>query len=280
MRGAGLLKPFIYEPLKHLTRLAGDYSYRMFCWFNSRYGWTPRYTRKTIRLHGNDFIVPDVASFISSYHSIFVEEIYAFRAGSKAPVILDCGANTGLSCIYFKQLYPDCSIIAYEADPLIFDLLGKNTTAFGLEGVELINCAVTGRSGTVSFRSDGADGGCVADGGAGTGLQDVCSIALRNILAARSFDFIKIDIEGAETEALTGCAGMFDSVAGVFVEFHSYADRPQALGLLLDMFEKDGFRFHAHSEYSVKSPFLGIAPDGDMDMRLNLFFYRFGEVNR
>ncbi len=274
MRGAGLLKPLMYEPIRHLIRLAGDRSYRRFCWYNSRYGWTPRYSARIINLHGNEFIAPDMASFISSYQSIFVEEIYAFRCGTPAPLILDCGANIGLSCIYFKQLFPDCRIIAYEADSLIFDLLRQNMANFDMEGVDLLNRAITGHSGTVSFRSDGADGGCVAPGDLGAGLQQIPSVSLKEILAERCFDFVKLDIEGAEAEALVDCTGLFNSAVGVFVEFHSFAERPQALGLLLDMFERNGFRIHAHPEYTVKSPFLGIAPDGGMDMRLNLFFYR------
>jgi FkbM family methyltransferase len=280
MRGAGLLKPFIYGPLKHLIRLAGDRSYRRFCWFNSRYGWTQRVKRKIIRLHDKDFIVPDVASFISSYYSIFVEEIYSFRAANDTPAILDCGANIGLSCIYFKQLYPRCSICAYEADPYIYDVLRENIASFGLKDIELLNCAVTGHAGSVTFRSDGADGGRVSIEGECGGRQMVRAVALRDILASHHFDFIKIDIEGAETEALNGCQGLLGSAVGVFVEFHSIAGRPQELGLLISMFEREGFRLHAHSEYTVKNPFLGIVPDGDMDMRLNFFFYRTGEAKR
>jgi hypothetical protein len=41
-----------------------------------------------------------------SLQEIFLEETYKFTSPKPDPVIIDCGANIGLSIIYFKKLYP------------------------------------------------------------------------------------------------------------------------------------------------------------------------------
>ena len=44
---------------------------------------------------------------LKTYKEIFVEEIYKFETTKSHPVILDCGANIGISTIYFKTIYPN-----------------------------------------------------------------------------------------------------------------------------------------------------------------------------
>ena len=49
--------------------------------------------------------VPDIASFLGQFRELFVDDNYKFTSGSNEPLIYDCGANIGLSCLYFKKLY-------------------------------------------------------------------------------------------------------------------------------------------------------------------------------
>ena len=69
------------------------------------------------------FDVPDIPSFIWQFKEIFVDEIYKFDSKDEEPVIYDCGANIGMSCLYFKILYPKARITAFEGDPIITDVL-------------------------------------------------------------------------------------------------------------------------------------------------------------
>ena len=86
----------------------------------------PRYTEEIIEFLNYKFKVPDCLSFIHQFKDIFVEEIYNFTSENNFPVIIDCGANIGTSCIYYKKIYPDSKIYAFEADSKIFDILKEN----------------------------------------------------------------------------------------------------------------------------------------------------------
>ncbi|WP_144033539.1 hypothetical protein [Sphingomonas guangdongensis] len=77
----------------------------------------PRYVDGEVMLSNHPLQITDAPEFLASYRGIFLEEIYRFVTRSTAPVIIDCGANTGVSVAYFKRTYPDASITAVEADP-------------------------------------------------------------------------------------------------------------------------------------------------------------------
>jgi hypothetical protein len=66
----------------------------------------PRSVETTTCLPGVVFKIPDGPSFIASWIEIFEQEIYRFRTDAPAPRILDCGANIGVSCLFFKRNYP------------------------------------------------------------------------------------------------------------------------------------------------------------------------------
>jgi len=270
---SGLLRPFWLEAAKHLYRILFDSKYRRYIWLCVKYGGTPRFHQRKIRVFGWKLIVPDVASFFSAYHEIFLEEIYDFPTEKRNPVILDCGANIGISIFYFKQKFPESKIIAYEADPAIFTIAQNNILNNKLSGVELHNKAIWSLETTVQFNSEGADGGRI-NIGSDRNLIDVQTVSLSSILRDHSFDFIKIDIEGAEVEALKDCDEYLPRLRYVFVEFHSFIKRRQELGSLISRFELNGFRVHVHPPFTSKKPFHGAQERDGMDMQLNLFFWK------
>lgn len=275
MINRGLILPLLYEPARHIYRLMVDAAYRQYHWISFRHGWKSRYRESVISVRGYTLLVPDVASFLAAFKEIFVERIYDFRAGHDEPVLLDCGANIGLSVLFFKEIYPKAKITAYEADPHIFRLLQRNIRANGVGGVELVNKAIWSHDTTLEFSVEGADGGRVRVGDDGD-LIAVQAVGFAAVLASKQYDFIKMDIEGAEVEALSGCRGLLEKQGPVFVEFHSFSNRRQDLGRLIEEFEQAGYRVHIHPPYTSKRPFLGIKAVDGMDMQLNLFFWKPG----
>lgn len=273
MNCAGIIKPFLCAALIHLYRLVFEPKYRSYCWLVTRYGRTPRFQQRIIKLHDLNLTVPDVASFLSAYREIFVEEIYAFNADSSAPFILDCGANIGLSILYYKQKFPRAQVVAYEADPQIFSILEHNVRSNGIDGVELHNLAVWSSETFVEFSVEGADAGRINTGDDANIIR-VPTVSLSSLIRERSYEFVKIDIEGAELEALKDCDDYLANHKYFFVEFHSFKDKKQGLGELILPFERSGFRVHVHPPLTAKQPFLGIKGYLGMDMQLNLFFWR------
>ena len=89
------------------------------------------------------------------YKEIFQKEIYRLPnkqrekiKNNKQSVILDCGAFLGLSTIYFRKEFQNSKIISFEPNPNIFPLLEENIYGNGINNVELVNKALSKKSGT------------------------------------------------------------------------------------------------------------------------------------
>lgn len=274
----GLILPFLVDPAKHALRLATDSNYRAYSLLATRIGGTPRYTPRTVRVRGRQLAVPDVASFLSTYRELFVEQAYRFDFPGGAPRILDLGANIGLSVLYFKQLFPEAQVTAYEADPGIFRYLEDNVRAAGVTGVKLVQGAVWHEDSELTFRSEGSDGGRLAQGSdcetASCPEVRVPAFDIRGILRSAPFDVLKVDIEGAEGEVMSACRGLLDGLRYVFVEFHSTPGRPQQLHTVLDVLSEAGFRYYLEGVHHIRSPFFHLPVYGGFDLQLNVFAWR------
>ena len=258
--------------LRQIRRWWADPNYREYYRLATKYRTFPRYKEAEINCVLGRLLVPDVSSFIATFEEIFVNEIYAFKAKGESPIILDCGANIGLSVIYFKRLYPKSRVIAFEADPKIAYYLKRNLESLGLTNVEVIVKAVWINDGIISFFHEGADGGHIGDPAQSS--QQVECTRLRTYLERMAVDFIKIDIEGAEVEVIKDCRNLLSKPYGAFVEFHSISGRPQGLGELIASFEEHSFRVHVHAVHPLARPFISGPPCSGMDLCLNLFFWK------
>ena len=236
----------------------------------SRLRHLPRRAPAVTTLFGKPFYVVDGASFVSAYKEIFGNGIYAFRAASRSPYIIDCGANVGVSVMYFKEQYPDAEMTAFEPDPAIFKTLEKNVSVQKLRNVALVNKAVWDADAVLSFASDGADGGRVSEK-AGVPVEAVRLAPFLN----RPVDFLKIDIEGAEDVVLKDSEPHLKNVKNMFVEYHSRTDSPQQLADILGILTRAGFRYHLQSATEKqKMPFVSRTSKDGFDNQLNIFAYR------
>jgi len=269
----GLIKPFWYYTARHLFKLLTDAGYRNYHLLASRLGRRPRFEPCTAEVFGWNLSLPDAASFLSAYKEIFVEHLYAFKSATPAPRILDLGANIGLSVLFFKQLYPNAEITAYEADPLIFRHLVRNVHGNGFSDVCLMNKAVWDQNTTIRFSSEGGDGGRAALG-EDNNLISVEAVDIREILGCGNYDFLKMDIEGAEERVFPACRDYLDSFRHVFVEYHSVSGHKQCLDRIIGVLAEAGFRIHVHSIINSPSPFMELRTNSGFDLQLNIFGWR------
>jgi FkbM family methyltransferase len=232
----------------------------------------PRYTATTTRILGPRLAVPDGPSFVFMYDEIFRRGIYAFSTDEREPLVVDAGANIGLSVLYFKRLNPAARVVAFEADPAVFGYLERNVKSAGLAGVQLRNEAVWTRAGQVEFTSEGADAGRIRPI-AGLAPTRVRSVRLRDVLS-EPVALLKLDIEGAELEVLQDCADALYSVERLFVEYHSFEGKPQLLPTLLEILRAAGFRFWMDSPVRADRPMLERPRYLGMDLQLNVFAWR------
>ena len=72
-----------------------------------------------------------------------------------SPVILDVGANKGQSIDFFKAIYPNCVIYAFEPNPRLFMALEKKYREF--KNIHLINKGVSDASGILELKETVTD---------------------------------------------------------------------------------------------------------------------------
>ena len=237
----------------------------------------PRFTRTTTDLLGTPVLLVDAPSFLWTYEEVFDNRIYEFSAESSTPYIIDGGANIGLSVLFFKSLYPHARITCFEPDEDIRAVLQRNIAS--LADVTVEPFALAPLAAVASFVSDGADGGRLA--AAGIDRQPtrvVRTVRLRDYLD-RQVDMLKLDIEGSETEVLLDSADRLHFVRRVYTEYHSFADRPQTLHLLLGVLHDAGFRIHVTPAAVSRQPFVRPRSHPAFDMQLHVFGYRVDDVS-
>ena len=270
----GLVKPLFFNPLKHVYKLLNEPNYLSYNKFLSQLSHHERYHECQVRVNGHNLLIPDAASFVAAYKEIFLNRIYKFKAKSTKPKILDLGANVGLSIIFFKELYPDAKIVALEADPKIFTYLENNIHERKYNRVKLINKAVWHENSLLHFASEGADSGQVSSSLHDRDTVEVEAIDIAELLSDEQFDFIKMDIEGAEEFVIPRCQGLLNSVRHFFIEYHSKVGHKQNLDRILNFLSQEGFRFYMDNPCQQTSPFLGLNSYIGFDFQINIYAWR------
>lgn len=213
-------------------------------------------------------------SFAESYHELFETEIYRFKPSGNSKTILDCGANMGLSILYFAQNYPDHHIIAFEPDPFIFSILEENVKTFGLKNVTLHQKAVWSNYETLKFYTDGGMGGRIGNEYAHQEPTSIEAVPLLDFLT-EDVDFLKIDIEGAEDTVLKYCGNSLQKAKHIFFEYHNNVNSKQTLHELLALVESLGFHYYIKESATRKRPFVDTRLICEsFDMAINVFCYK------
>ncbi len=236
---------------------------------------TKRFKEGTTKLSGKPVWYSDSLGFLHSVKEIFIEEVYRFKAKSPMPRIIDAGANIGLSVLYFKQLYPQAHIVAFEPDGAIFGLLEQNISVRNMTGVELKNAAVWTEDGSLNFYSEGSLAGSTEiDFNQTKNTQTVRAERLLHYLTGVKVDFLKIDIEGAENSVLFDIQPGLPNVDQLFIEYHSIGGKAQMLGEILVLIKEAGFKYYIKNANDWnKYPFLQKKESG-FDLQLNIFCFR------
>ena len=267
------MRTFLEFCFKGLAFFFLNKNYRSFIFLMLRIGSRKRYKETKLKIQNYNLWLADGSSFLWQFYEIFFKEIYCFESQSNNPIILDCGANVGTSVLYFKKLFPNAIVHAYEPDPNIFKILEHNVKINKLKGVELYEAAVWKEAGSLNFGSEGSDSGSFRTDA--SKIISVKTIRLKDVIGSFDhIDFLKIDIEGAEVEVLKDCQEMLANVKHLFVEFHSFYTEEQDLQVILDVLTKSGFRYYLEPVLKRKKVFLNKKGKHSMDNQVNVFAYR------
>lgn len=225
-----------------------------------------------VRYSGLTIEYNDSTSLIGMYNEIVFQECYKFIPETENPVIIDCGANIGISILYFSSEIPSASIYAFEADPNVFEILSRNIKKNNSNAILIQKAVWTSNDETLKFGGIGGDAGSLY---ATENIIEVKSIRLKDFIESfKEIEILKIDIEGAEIDVIKDCANSLAHINKVFIEYHSFTDKKQELDLLLNILTSSGFRYKILPARKEEKPFVRELKPKIMDLQLNLFFYR------
>jgi FkbM family methyltransferase len=191
--------------------------------------------------------INDGPNYYSCYKDIFQERIYHFTAASEAPRILDCGSNIGMSILYWKHVYPQASILGFEADRGILPILHENMSANRLKDVSVVEAALAADHGSLRFYADGKHSSTTLAGAPQHEGHDWPSYEVRTVPLADYLDgpvdFMKMNIEGAEWPVLQAAAGRLRQIREMVIEYHHLPGLSRTLHDILALLHENGFEY-------------------------------------
>jgi len=193
------------------------------------------------------------------FNEIFIEQEYCFASDNARPYIIDCGSNIGMSILYFKLMYPQATILAFEPGEEAFSRLEVNIRNNHLRSVTLHKTALSSREGTLELYYDPDDPGC----GIVSTRPDRLPRNSRTVQASRlsryidrEVDLLKMDVEGAELEIIEELsnARKLHCIKQMVIEYHHHIPaKCDVLSQMLRLLENAGFGYQLGSH--LKRPF-------------------------
>jgi FkbM family methyltransferase len=161
----------------------------------------------------------------SVLRQVLMEQHYNMSFKMVPKIILDAGANIGLSAVYFANKYPDATIIALEPESSNFLLLQKNISPY--PQIKSLQAALWKESGHINLidPSNGHHGFQTVEGKtndcARSWLVEALTVdGIMSRMGLRTIDILKIDIEGAEKEVFENSADWIDKIEVIMAELH------------------------------------------------------------
>jgi FkbM family methyltransferase len=154
---------------------------------------------------------------LQSLREVWMDEVYRPPMDISPDVVVDLGANIGLTTRWMHHRLGARSLVTVEPSEANNDLLEVNVPA----GTRILRAAVGPTDGEARFAAAAASNlGRLADGG-----RPVPQVSMDTVLAllpeGRRVDLLKLDIEGGEQELLTGGdLAWLDRVDAIIAEFH------------------------------------------------------------
>jgi len=193
------------------------------------------------------------------FEEIFVTGSYqSIVIGPKknhTPIIVDAGSNIGISVLFFKWLYPNAEIHAFEPDPRTFTLLEENCRTNHLTSVFLHNIALSNKAGISSFFSHQAGSLVASLNSDRTAEQQEKYLSVKSErlshFISKPIDLLKMDIEGAEADCFDDLAdqGKLNFIHEIVLECHHNLNGGRnILTAVLPRLEKEGYVFQLKAD--------------------------------
>lgn len=207
--------------------------------------WTGRYTSETVQFRRRRVHFGRLATAVALIDEIWARGEYDPPCKESPTVILDVGANIGVSVLWWNHLFPDARVIAVEPDPVSVALLRKNVAEWGLTyRTHVLESAVVGQAGEAILFSDAGSLGETTNStlppmAPSDSIRGIAcaGVQLSHLIKSSRPQLVKIDIEGGEyeilLEALQANGPGIHEVSTLIVEFHHRSDASVGLESLV-----------------------------------------------
>lgn len=192
-------------------------------------------------------------SDLNTLNEIYIDEIYNTISDLKPSVIFDLGSNIGFSCLYFHFKYPDSKIFCFEPDPDNYRILLSNTK--NINGIVTKNIAVSSENKYIDFYQNinsGVSSSIKFINGKNQNkirIQSQTLDAILNEYNLKLIDILKIDVEGAEYDILSG-TDILKNVKMILGELHPIINNI-SIDKFIKIFNEYGFKISLN-EYKSK----------------------------
>jgi FkbM family methyltransferase len=189
------------------------------------------------------------------FNEIYMEASYFFQATDDHPLIFDCGSNIGMSVLFFKKLYPNARIVAFEPDPFTFETLRRNVDQNHLSDVALHQIALSDRVKDIElFRDASPDSSSLKMSTLrqrhhGPGV--IVPARRLSEFISEEIDLLKIDVEGVEEAIMSDLVttGKLRLVRRLHLEYHHHIDKSvDNLSRILRLLEENGFGYQLRAD--------------------------------
>ncbi len=205
---------------------------------------------KTFHMRDAKLQIVDEHAIWTLINEILVDQEYYFESDNDEPFIIDCGANFGMSTIYFKQLYSKARVLAFEPVPFLHKLAVANVKANGYANVEIVKKGLSSNKGEARFylSREYSMAGSLTDRRVKFG-DEIEELRIQTVPLSdyidREVDFLKLDIEGSEGEVLLELGDKLSLVKRMCVEWHMLPGNEETVRLdqILTLLSKHGFDY-------------------------------------
>jgi FkbM family methyltransferase len=145
-------------------------------------------------------------------------------AAGEPPLVVDCGANIGLSALYFASRLPEAKIVGIEPARDNVELARKNTGQNPL--IEIIEAAVHDTAAALEITDPGAEKFAYrvreTQARSATSVETVTIGDVMERYGATRNLIVKVDIEGGESALFRSNIGWLDRTDLLIVETHDW----------------------------------------------------------
>jgi FkbM family methyltransferase len=171
-------------------------------------------------------------------------------------IVWDLGAHAGATAFFLaKAVGPSGKVYAFEPDELNYEYLLRNIALHSSQNIIPVRKAVSGTNGFADFNMDGTMSAGIREFLVYPGNQPAKKVEIITIAEACSQlgsvpAFIKMDIEGAEIEAIRGSADFLKTnpIEFSIESYHRFCNE-YTYSILERLFPEIGYEVHSSSSF-------------------------------